>query len=92
MGLFLFRTDNTTIVHWETTKDPSRTTHRWLINFCYYNLRIKHRVGTELVDHTLRQAIQPDVKASDVEQTPSTHPLPTALDQLQGLIDPKECA
>ena len=49
-GPFLVRTDNTTVLHWETMKDPGGTIRRWLQNFSYFDFRIEHRAGTELVD------------------------------------------
>ena len=49
-GPFLVRTDNTTVLHWETMKDPGGTIRHWLQNFAFYDFRIEHRAGTELVD------------------------------------------
>ena len=49
-GLFVVCTDNTTVVHWETVKDPGGTICRWLTNFSHYEFRIEHLAGTVLVD------------------------------------------
>jgi len=90
-GSFLVRTDNTTVLHWETMKDPGGTIRRWLHNFSYYNFRIEHRAGTELVDADFisRQTNLPDPTASEAEETEEMEPtflLPKPLDQFQDLV------
>ena len=44
-GPFLVRTDNTTVLHWETMKDPGGTIHRWQTNFSYFQFTVEHRAG-----------------------------------------------
>ena len=75
-GTFLVRTDNTTVLHWETMKDPGGTIHRWLQNFAYYDFRIEHRAGTDLVDadFLLRQTNLPEATASEAEDTEELEP------------------
>ena len=91
-GPFLVRTDNTTVLHWETMKDPGGTIRRWLTNFSYFQFAIEHRAGTELcdADHLSRQDTLPAATPSEVEATREhepTYKLPGPLAQFQPLID-----
>ena len=91
-GPFLVRTDNTTVLHWETMKDPGGTIRRWLTNFSYFQFAIEHRAGVQLVDadHLSRQLNLPSPTPSEVEQTRDYEPrfpLPSPLDRFQELID-----
>ena len=45
---FLVETDNTTVVHWETMKDPGGTIRRWLFKFSYFQFTIEHRAGAQM--------------------------------------------
>ena len=43
-------------------KVPGGTIRRWLLNFSFFNFRIEHKVGKEMVDtnHISRQTNLPD--------------------------------
>ena len=72
-------------------KDPGGTIRRWLQNFAFFDFRIEHRAGTELVDADFisRQTNLPDATASEAEETEEmepTFPLPEPLTQFQDLV------
>ena len=65
-------------------RDPGSTVRRWLQNFSFYDFRIEHRAGVELVDADFisRQTNLPDATASEAEATEErepTFPLPGRL-------------
>merc|ERR1712055_400794 len=67
------------------------TIRRWLQNFAYYDFRIEHRAGTELVDADFisRQTNLPEATASEAEDTEEWEPtfkLPKPLDKFQDLV------
>ena len=74
-------------------RDPGGTIRHWLQNFAFYNFRIEHRAGTELVDtdHISRQTNLPEATPSEAEMTEEreqTFPLPSQLAQFQSIVGP----
>ena len=72
-------------------KDPGGTIRRWLLNFSFFNFRIEHKPGKELVDadHISRQTNLPPATPSERMETQEfepTYPLPHPLDQWQHLV------
>ena len=94
-GEFLVKTDNTTVSNWATMKDPGGTIRRWLLNFSFFNFRIEHKPGKELVDadHISRQTNLPPATPSERMETQEfepTYPLPHPLDQWQHLVSSED--
>ena len=49
-GPFTLWTDNMTVVHWETMKEPGGCVKRWLEDFSYFQFTPWHQPGKELVN------------------------------------------